>query len=181
MSTMDSLPIPFPDAAEYPALVRAALRAQARDRPELLGALAAGIEGLREALDWSAQGVGADETACVWLGDLRWARALGLNPEEAAPMPPRAWWEPEAARLAPADFAERHPLLARALCAGDMPYPARTPFTELADDAFLPRLAVLPLHPREGLEQLGQLANITLVPIRSCRTITRTEWEDGLR
>ena len=162
MSTMDSLPIPFPDAAEYPALVRAALRAQARDRPELLGALAAGIEGLREALDWSAQGVGADETACVWLGDLRWARALGLNPEEAAPMPPRAWWEPEAARLAPADFAERHPLLARALCAGNMPYPARTPFTELADDAFLPRLAVLPLHPREGLEQLGQLAvNLT--------------------
>lgn len=162
MSTMDSLPIPSPDAPEHSALVRAALRAQARARPELLGGLAAGAEGLREALAWSAQGVGADETACVWLGDLRWARALGLSPEEAAPVPPEAWWEPEVARLAPADFAERHPLLARALCAGDMPYPARTPFTELADDTFLPRLAVLPLHPREGLEQLGQLAvNLT--------------------
>lgn len=34
---------------------------------------------------------------------------------------------------------------------------------------------------QEPTEQLGQLANITLVPIRSCRTITRTEWEDGLR
>jgi ADP-ribosylglycohydrolase len=49
------------------------------------------LDGLLEALEWANQGVGADETACIWLAYLRWLKTQGVALDPAAPAPPLRW------------------------------------------------------------------------------------------
>lgn len=46
------------------------------------------VDGLVEALQWANDGVSADETACLWLAYLRWARVRGLPVDDGAPAAP---------------------------------------------------------------------------------------------
>jgi hypothetical protein len=156
---------PSPARPDYPGLVRT-LWSLAGSGPV---AGAAGVvavsEGLAEVLDWAARGQDADETASVWLEQLRWAAALGLEPEDGAPVPPASWWEAgvarELARAGEDPRAER-PGLCRALVLGQMQYPARTELGGHDDAGFMDRLVPLAVHPRDSPAHLGQLAvNLT--------------------
>ncbi|MDK1359399.1 ADP-ribosylglycohydrolase family protein [Arthrobacter sp. zg-Y1219] len=49
------------------------------------------LDGLLEALEWANAGVGADETACLWLAYLRWLKTQGVSPDPGAPNPPLRW------------------------------------------------------------------------------------------
>lgn len=49
------------------------------------------LDGLLEALEWANAGVGADETACLWLAALRWLKTQGVALHPAAPNPPLRW------------------------------------------------------------------------------------------
>lgn len=161
MDSAPLLPLPDPSVPFLRDRVRALFRWAALRDPDLEGALLAGSEGLREALDWTVRGTSADETACVWLEDLRWARALGLDLEEGAPVPPVAWWE-SALEPVPTGWSGRHPRLAAQLRAAQMQYPARHREPVLTDDSFFPRLAPLAAYPQASASHLGQLAiNLT--------------------
>ncbi|MBP3044957.1 ADP-ribosylglycohydrolase family protein [Arthrobacter jiangjiafuii] len=54
------------------------------------------LDGLLEALEWANQGVGADETACIWLAYLRWLKTQGVALDPAAPSPPLRWIDTQA-------------------------------------------------------------------------------------
>lgn len=45
-------------------------------------------DGLKEALEWAHEGVASDEPACMWLGSLRWIRAVDHELPAGAPTPP---------------------------------------------------------------------------------------------
>lgn len=161
MDSAPLLPLPDPSVPFLRDRVRALFRRAALRDPDLEGALLAGTEGLRDALDWTVRGTSADETACVWLEGLRWARALGLALEEGAPVPPVAWWE-SALEPVPAGWSGRHPGLADQLTAAQMQYPARHREPVLTDDSFFPRLTPLAAYPQASASHLGQLAvNLT--------------------
>ncbi|WP_461169023.1 ADP-ribosylglycohydrolase family protein [Arthrobacter sp. Z1-15] len=49
------------------------------------------LDGLLEALEWANAGVGADETACLWLAYLRWLKTQGVPLDPGAPNPPLRW------------------------------------------------------------------------------------------
>ncbi|WP_442864284.1 ADP-ribosylglycohydrolase family protein [Arthrobacter sp. ATA002] len=49
------------------------------------------LDGLLEALEWANAGVGADETACLWLAYLRWLKTQGVPLDPGAPQPPLRW------------------------------------------------------------------------------------------
>lgn len=49
------------------------------------------LDGLLDALEWANQGVGADETACLWLAYLRWLKTQGTPLDPGAPSPPLRW------------------------------------------------------------------------------------------
>ena len=49
------------------------------------------VDGLLEVLEWANAGVGADETACLWLAYLRWLKTQGVSLDPAAPNPPLRW------------------------------------------------------------------------------------------
>ncbi|GAA3295691.1 ADP-ribosylglycohydrolase family protein [Arthrobacter citreus] len=49
------------------------------------------LDGLLEALEWANSGVGADETACLWLAYLRWLKTQGVPLDPGAPNPPLRW------------------------------------------------------------------------------------------
>lgn len=49
------------------------------------------LDGLLEALEWANQGLGADETACIWLAYLRWLKTQGVPLDPGAPSPPLRW------------------------------------------------------------------------------------------
>ncbi|MGO3151523.1 MAG: ADP-ribosylglycohydrolase family protein [Galactobacter sp.] len=46
------------------------------------------LDGILDAAEWAAQGVGADDVACAWLGALRWVRAVDGRLPDGAPEPP---------------------------------------------------------------------------------------------
>lgn len=46
------------------------------------------MDGLLEALEWAERGQGAEDTACLWLGGLRWVAAVDGALPDAAPEPP---------------------------------------------------------------------------------------------
>ncbi|MGO3088664.1 MAG: ADP-ribosylglycohydrolase family protein [Galactobacter sp.] len=46
------------------------------------------LDGILEAAEWAAKGVGADDVACAWLGGLRWVAALDTQVPDGAPEPP---------------------------------------------------------------------------------------------
>ena len=49
------------------------------------------VDGLVEVLQWANDGVGADETACLWLAYLRWLKTQGVQVPENAPYQPDRW------------------------------------------------------------------------------------------
>ncbi|WP_354182367.1 ADP-ribosylglycohydrolase family protein [Arthrobacter sp. UYP6] len=49
------------------------------------------LDGLLEALEWANQGLGADESAVLWLAYLRWLKTQGIALDPAAPNPPLRW------------------------------------------------------------------------------------------
>lgn len=49
------------------------------------------LDGLLDALEWANAGVGADETACLWLAYLRWLKTQGVPLDPGAPNPPLRW------------------------------------------------------------------------------------------
>ena len=156
---------PSPARPDYPGLVKA-LWSLAGSGPvaEAAGVVAVS-EGLAEVLGWAALGQDADETASVWLEQLRWAAALGLEPEDGAPVSPASWWEAgvarELARSGEDPRAER-PGLCRALVLGQLQYPARTELGGHDDAGFMDRIVPLAVHPRDSPAHLGQLAvNLT--------------------
>jgi len=46
------------------------------------------MDGLADAVEWAQRGVGADDVACLWLGALRWVRAMDGSVPDGAPEPP---------------------------------------------------------------------------------------------
>ena len=46
------------------------------------------MDGLADAVEWAQRGVGADDVACLWLGALRWVRAVDGAVPDGAPEPP---------------------------------------------------------------------------------------------
>lgn len=94
-----STPIPrVADKAAYSALIYAVLSAAAEVErtnateieqlgPESMLMLSIG-DGLTEALEWAHDGVASDEPACMWLGSLRWIRAVDRELPAGAPTPP---------------------------------------------------------------------------------------------
>lgn len=49
------------------------------------------LDGLMDAIEWARAGVGADDTACLWLGALRWVKAAQGQVPDGAPEPPTRW------------------------------------------------------------------------------------------
>ncbi|WP_323745589.1 ADP-ribosylglycohydrolase family protein [Arthrobacter gandavensis] len=49
------------------------------------------VDGLVEVLQWANDGVGADETACLWLSYLRWLKTQGESLPANAPYQPDRW------------------------------------------------------------------------------------------
>ena len=49
------------------------------------------VDGLVEVLQWANDGVGADETACLWLAYLRWLKTQGVELPANAPDQPARW------------------------------------------------------------------------------------------
>lgn len=49
------------------------------------------VDGLVEVLQWANDGVGADETACLWLAYLRWLKTQGEALPANAPDQPARW------------------------------------------------------------------------------------------
>lgn len=49
------------------------------------------VDGLVEVLEWANDGVGADETACLWLAYLRWLKTQGEALPANAPDQPGRW------------------------------------------------------------------------------------------
>lgn len=49
------------------------------------------VDGLVEVLEWANDGVGADETACLWLAYLRWLKTQGEALPANAPDQPARW------------------------------------------------------------------------------------------
>ena len=49
------------------------------------------VDGLADVLQWANDGVGADETACLWLAYLRWMKTQGLQLPSNAPYQPDRW------------------------------------------------------------------------------------------
>lgn len=117
--------------------------------------VAASVEGLREVLVWAAAGQQADETATLWLQQLRWARACGLPLDPAAPLPPADPWE---ARVPRGTVAQGIPEFAETLGRSTMQYPARSQDRHRSGAEFLPLLVPLVFHPQPSLVHLGQLS-----------------------
>ena len=46
------------------------------------------LDGLLDAMEWANAGVGADDVACLWLGALRWVKAINGQVPDGAPQPP---------------------------------------------------------------------------------------------
>lgn len=88
------------------------------------------MDGLLEAIEWSAQGEGADETACQWLAGLRWLRTQDVAWPQNAPSPLPRWLD--HAEVLHADHGEQGETL-EALCTGRMGEVAR-PVLPLAED-----------------------------------------------
>ncbi|MCP3426222.1 ADP-ribosylglycohydrolase family protein, partial [Rothia sp. AR01] len=158
-------PAPPPARSAYPALV-GDLWSLAGGGPVAEAAgLVAVSEGLAEVLRWAAAGQDADETASVWLEQLRWAAALGVETESGAPTPPPSWWEGDVAEALAASGAGPRlelPGLRRALALAQLQYPGRNELGDLDDAAFMDRLVPLAVHPRDSPAHLGQLAvNLT--------------------
>ena len=160
------LPSLSPEDPRTEPLIRAVLGTAMSGGPVTgLGVLSC-QDALTEVAQWAARGQAADESAAVWLGGLRWARCVGLRPDDDAPVPPLSWWEEPGRRWAegsPVSAREQlGPEVSAALTGGQMPYPARPVTTAALGPQALLRLTPLIWHAPEDPVHLGQLAvNLT--------------------
>ncbi|MCJ8504986.1 ADP-ribosylglycohydrolase family protein [Kocuria flava] len=113
------------------------------------------LDGLLEVLEWAADGLAADGTACLWLSYLRWLRGQdGTLPAEA-PQPPSRPLEDHPVLL------ERRGPAGTALAAlrtGRMGEVRRPVLPGAGDAGSVPRSAPLGLLPHVGWRTLAQLA-----------------------
>lgn len=177
------LPHLDPHSRDYAAILPRVLIPAAGVFPRLALGPTATLAGLAEVLSWALRGQGADETASVWIENLRWARCLGLRLEDGAPVPPVADWEPiprQARDGAPVDIdaATRE-----ALPKAQMQYPARHDLPRADSAAFLPRLVPVALFPVDAVAHVGQLAvNVTALTHGSAEALaTGMTWTLLLR
>ncbi len=71
------------------AAASAAARGSDGSRPGVEATLQIAIlDGLADAVEWAQAGVGADDVACLWLGALRWVKAVDGTVPDGAPEPP---------------------------------------------------------------------------------------------
>ena len=113
------------------------------------------VDGLVEALQWANDGVAADETACLWLAYLRWARLRGLPVDDAAPAAPA---RPLDALLGAGSAVPDSPA-ARALTLPEMGTPARPVNSGAEDDGALLRslpAGLIPHVPAAAARQIAQ-------------------------
>nr|WP_231713047.1 ADP-ribosylglycohydrolase family protein [Arthrobacter sp. zg-Y769] len=118
------------------------------------------LDGLLEAIEWANEGVGADETACVWLAYLRWMRGQGLPLPEAGPSPlPRPIdSEPLLRCEGTNDGGTVDPDVLSALATGEMGTRQRPLNTSVNTPAALVRSAPFGLLPYVETETVYKLA-----------------------
>ncbi|WP_030014648.1 ADP-ribosylglycohydrolase family protein [Curtobacterium sp. S6] len=156
------LPHLDPHEHGYADILRRVLIPATAVEPRLALGPTATLAGLSEVLSWALRGQGADETASVWIENLRWARCLGLRLDEGAPVPPTARWEPTAPQARGCGIDDADAATREALPKAQMQYPARHDLPWADSAAFLPRLVPVALFPVDSLAHVGQLAvNIT--------------------
>lgn len=114
------------------------------------------LDGVQEAIEWAASGVGADETACVWLAYLRWLRGRGVALPDTGLVPlPRPI---DGEDLLRADTAmDADPEVIAALSSGEMGTRQRPVNTQSPSPAALVRSApfgLLPYVPAETVYKL---------------------------
>ncbi|UON91132.1 ADP-ribosylglycohydrolase family protein [Arthrobacter zhangbolii] len=123
------------------------------------------LDGLLEAVEWANSGVGADETACIWLAYLRWLRGRGIALPETGLVPlPRPIDAEELLHPTPAGTADAgtadaglDPEVVSALSSGEMGTRQRPVNTESDSPAALVRSApfgLLPYVPTETVYKL---------------------------
>ncbi|PLC12502.1 hypothetical protein AUQ48_10040 [Kocuria flava] len=113
------------------------------------------LDGLLEVLEWAADGLAADGTACLWLSYLRWLRGQdGTLPAEA-PQPPARPLEDHPVLLERRDTATT---ALAALRTGRMGEVRRPVLPGAGDAGSVPRSAPLGLLPHVGWRTLAQLA-----------------------
>ncbi|MDM7989685.1 ADP-ribosylglycohydrolase family protein [Arthrobacter sp. zg-Y877] len=118
------------------------------------------LDGLLEAIEWANEGVGADETACLWLAYLRWMRGQGLPLPESGPSPLPRPIDSEPLLQAAADGGPSGPdgdVLA-ALSTGEMGTRQRPVNTGVNTPAALVRSAPFGLLPYVETETVYKLA-----------------------
>ncbi|WP_194266084.1 ADP-ribosylglycohydrolase family protein [Arthrobacter yangruifuii] len=118
------------------------------------------LDGLLEAIEWANEGVGADETACVWLAYLRWMRGRGLQLPAAGPSPlPRPIdSEPLLQPEGTGDAGAVDPDVLSALATGEMGTRQRPLNTGADTPAALVRSAPFGLLPYVETETVYKLA-----------------------
>ena len=118
------------------------------------------MDGLQEAIEWANQGLGADETACIWLAYLRWLRSRGLPLPEAGlvPQPRPIDAEPLLAAGSGAPDASIDPEVLAALSTGEMGTRQRPVNTAGSSPAPLVRSAPFGLLPYVETETVYKLS-----------------------
>ena len=118
------------------------------------------LDGLLEAIEWANEGVGADETACIWLAYLRWLRGRGVLLPESGPTPlPRPIDSKPLLQPAGTDGgADLDPDVVSALSTGEMGTRQRPLNTDANTPAALVRSAPFGLLPYVGIETAYKLA-----------------------
>lgn len=113
------------------------------------------VDGLVELIDWANAGVGADETASLWLAYLRWLRAQGFPAEPSAPVPAPRWIDGQAGLQHRRD---PDPGTVKALASGDMGTAARPVNTTAFSAAALVRCVPIGLIPHIGVDSVAALS-----------------------
>ncbi|MCC9172996.1 ADP-ribosylglycohydrolase family protein [Arthrobacter sp. zg-Y179] len=116
------------------------------------------LDGLLEAIEWANQGVGADETACVWLAYLRWMRGRGLPLPENGPSPLPRPIDAEPLLQPAGTEGAADPDVLQALSTGEMGTRQRPLNTEVNTPAALVRSAPFGLLPYVQTETVYKLA-----------------------
>ena len=118
------------------------------------------MDGLQEAIEWANQGLGADETACIWLAYLRWLRSRGLPLPEAGlvPQPRPIDAEPLLQAGSGAADASLDPEVLAALSTGEMGTRQRPVNTVSTSPAPLVRSAPFGLLPYVETETVYKLS-----------------------
>lgn len=102
------------------------------------------LDGICEVLEWNNEGVSADETACIWLAQLRWLRTVHGTLPDSAPFAP----DRPLDQLAPTlPSVQLNPTTLAALSEPQMQLVDNNNYTQAVDDGALLRAVVLGFLP----------------------------------